>query len=63
MHVGFIKSLLWLCHQEKVVPCPTRLCDTSIPENQKNLFSHNGMTTLQNIKIYFFLQQQFSPAK
>ena len=34
--------------------CPTRLCDTSISEHQKNLFSHSGMTTLKNIYIYFF---------
>ena len=50
MHVGFMNPLLWLCHQEKVVPCPTRLWDTSISENQKNVFSHSGMTTSKNIK-------------
>ena len=33
------------------MPCPTHLCNTSIPENQKNLFSQNGMTTL---KFTFF---------
>ena len=36
---GVIKPLFWLCHQEKVVPCTTSLCHSSISEHQKNLFS------------------------
>ena len=54
MHVGFIKSLLWLCLQEKVVPCPTRLCNTSIPENQKTYLVKMGWLLCKTLKFTFF---------